>query len=60
MNETIIIGKDTKYPLDGVLSLPQDSSGKIPAVKEYKKEYKIPGKVDPGVLKDISEWIIRN
>ena len=29
-------------------------------VKEYKKEYKIPGKVDSGVLKDIAEWILKN
>lgn len=29
-------------------------------VKEYKKEYKTPGMVDPGVLKDIAEWILKN
>lgn len=32
MNENIIVGAKTKYPLAGVLSLPQDISAKIPAV----------------------------
>ncbi|WP_315792774.1 alpha/beta fold hydrolase [Paenibacillus sp. BIC5C1] len=32
MNEKIIIGKETKYPLNGMLSLPEDGSSKVPAV----------------------------
>jgi len=32
MNEKIIIGRGTKYPLDGVLSLPDHCSSKVPAV----------------------------
>ena len=29
-------------------------------IKEYKKEYKVPGKVDSYVLNDIAEWILKN
>ncbi|HEY2421645.1 MAG TPA: alpha/beta fold hydrolase, partial [Neobacillus sp.] len=32
MNEKLIIGKDTKYPLNGILSLPENCSSKVPAV----------------------------
>lgn len=32
MNEKIIIGKGTKYPLNGILTLPEDGSSKVPAV----------------------------
>lgn len=32
MNEKLIIGKGTKYPLNGILSLPEDCSSKVPAV----------------------------
>lgn len=32
MDENVVIGKSTKYPLGGVLSLPQDISEKVPAV----------------------------
>ncbi|QKH05176.1 alpha/beta fold hydrolase (plasmid) [Bacillus cereus] len=32
MNEKIVIGKETKYPLNGILSLPENCSSKVPAV----------------------------
>jgi len=32
MDEKVIIGKGTKYPLDGILSLPENLSKKVPAV----------------------------
>ncbi|MFB7638291.1 alpha/beta hydrolase family protein [Peribacillus butanolivorans] len=32
MNEKLIIGKETKYPLNGILSLPENCSSKFPAV----------------------------
>lgn len=32
MNEKIIIGRGTKYPLNGILSLPDKRSSKVPAV----------------------------
>lgn len=32
MDEKVIIGKATKYPLDGILSLPENLSKKVPAV----------------------------
>lgn len=32
MNEKIIIGKGTKYPLNGILTLPEDCSAGVPAV----------------------------
>lgn len=32
MNDKLIIGKETNYPLNGILSLPEDCSSKVPAV----------------------------
>jgi uncharacterized protein len=32
MDEKVIIGKGTKYPLDGIVSLPENLSNKVPAV----------------------------
>lgn len=32
MDEKVIIGKGTKYPLDGILSLPENLSKKVPAM----------------------------
>lgn len=32
INEKVVIGADTKYPLNGILSIPSDSTGLIPAV----------------------------
>jgi hypothetical protein len=32
MNEKLIIGQETKYPLNGILSLPENCSSKVPAV----------------------------
>ncbi len=32
MEEKIVVGKGTKYPLDGILSLPENPSKKVPAV----------------------------
>ncbi|WP_136605533.1 alpha/beta hydrolase family protein [Paenibacillus dokdonensis] len=32
MNESLIIGRGTKYPLNGILSLPDPCSSKVPAV----------------------------
>jgi dienelactone hydrolase len=32
MDENLIVGKGTKYPLDGVLSLPENTLTKVPAV----------------------------
>ena len=32
IEEKIIVGKDTKYPLNGLLTLPEDAAGSVPAV----------------------------
>lgn len=32
MDEKVVVGKGTKYPLDGILSLPENLSKKVPAV----------------------------
>ena len=32
IEEKIIVGKDTKYPLNGLLTLPEDATGPVPVV----------------------------
>ncbi len=32
MEEKVIVGKDTEYPLNGILSMPDNAEGKVPAV----------------------------
>ena len=61
--ENIVIGKDTKYPLKGILTLPENAYGPVPAVVlvhgsgSSNMDEKV-GKLTP--FKDIAEVRLKN
>ncbi len=63
IKENIIVGKNTKYPLKGVLTLPADAAGPVPAVVlvhgsgASNMDEKV-GKLTP--FKDIAEGLARH